>query len=680
MKRTLVLCLLFAPLTIEAQEQKEVNLQGVTVNAARVITKPDGKVLIPSEEAKKTSANGYALLDKLFLQGVIVDAVKHTVTSKDNRGGVQIRINGAVCTKEELLALNPNRIKSVEYIDNPGVRYGSDIAYVINFHTSRNDEGYAGGMDLTNSLTSWQGDDAVFASWNHKNSEFGITYDFNYQDLKGSRYHEDADYTLNNGSHYLITRQDLKRRDRNFDNTLQLKYNLADSASYVFQALFTTDFSHDPGSYRSQLFSETGKNDVTTWRRSHDKSTSPVLDLYFFHQLGSHQSITANVVGTSIATNTYDFNSEGTDYAYHVDGNTWSLTSEAIYENQIKPFTLSMGARHQLKYTSNDYTGDVNSVNDMHNQSLYFFGEMKGRLKTLRYVAGLGASNERYRQGDNHFSYWLFRPKVTLSYSPSKVWNIRYLFSISQHISQIAMISDTRIRTNSMEWTVGNPNIKPNSVLENDLRITYTKPRFVADADVYYKVNRNCNMASYSRDDNNQFYYMQKIQPHVNLLSIRHSLYYWFIPDQLVMGYDAAIYRFFNKGDDYSHLLTSYDLEGFVKAMFGNWSFVAQAYSGFRFMEGETRNHQQATSSISCGYTLGNWEFSLTWQQPSQAHPRTNKAELVNENIHKLMLLHSSDDGNKVTLGISWKFNRGKRYRDIDRTMNNKDTQTGILH
>lgn len=118
------------PLMLEAQEQKEVNLQGVTVNAARVITKPDGKVLIPSEEAKKTSANGYALLDKLFLQGVIVDAVKHTVISKDNRGGVQIRINGAICTKEEMLTLDPNRIKSVEYIDNPG------YAMVPTSHTS----------------------------------------------------------------------------------------------------------------------------------------------------------------------------------------------------------------------------------------------------------------------------------------------------------------------------------------------------------------------------------------------------------------------------------------------------------------------------------------------------------------------------------------------------------------
>ena len=36
---------------------------------------------------------------------------------------------------------------------------------------------------------------------------------------------------------------------RNYDNTLQLKYNLADSALYVFQTTLTTDFSNQPYEY-----------------------------------------------------------------------------------------------------------------------------------------------------------------------------------------------------------------------------------------------------------------------------------------------------------------------------------------------------------------------------------------------------------------------------------------------
>ena len=101
--------------------------------------------------------------------------------------------------------------------------------------------------------------------------------------------------------------------------------------------------------------------------------------------------------------------------------------------------------------------GDVNSVNNMHNQSIYLFGEVKGKLQKLNYSAGLGVSNEQYQQSTNKFSYWLFRPKATLAYSLFDAWNLRYTFELSQHISQIAMISDTRIRVNSLEWAVGNP-------------------------------------------------------------------------------------------------------------------------------------------------------------------------------------------------------------------------------
>ena len=54
--------------------------------------------------------------------------------------------------------------------------------------------------------------------------------------------------------------------------------------------------------------------------------------------------------------------------------------SEAIYENRLKPFTFTAGANYMQKYTRNEYTGDVNSVNPMHNRSVYAFAEIKGNL------------------------------------------------------------------------------------------------------------------------------------------------------------------------------------------------------------------------------------------------------------------------------------------------------------
>ena len=52
--------------------------------------------------------------------------------------------------------------------------------------------------------------------------------------------------------------------------------------------------------------------------------------------------------------------------------------SEAIYENKLKPFTLSAGINYSQKYTNNTYTGDVSSLTLMHNNRFYLFSEIKG--------------------------------------------------------------------------------------------------------------------------------------------------------------------------------------------------------------------------------------------------------------------------------------------------------------
>ena len=70
-------------------------------------------------------------------------------------------------------------------------------------------------------------------------------------------------------------------------------------------------------------------------------------------------------------TRSYNYMDEGGPYAYHVKGNTSSLIGEAIYENLLKPFTLSLGANYQLKYTRNTYTDDVDAINRLHNQYVY---------------------------------------------------------------------------------------------------------------------------------------------------------------------------------------------------------------------------------------------------------------------------------------------------------------------
>ena len=435
MKRINILLVLFVyALVGSAQnETKTIELGEVEIKAAKVIHKPDGQIIYPTETQKNASHSGYSILQKLSLPNIRVDEVSQSLSAIDGRGSIQLRINGIIVGREEMLALSPGSISRIDFIDNPGVRYGEGIAYVINILTRRADSGYTVGIDLTQALTVKSGNDLIYGKWNAGNSELSLSYNFGYKDFKGNRTHETAHYLLTDGSTHTIERNDLASRSRNFNNGLQLKYNLADSADYVFQASLKADFSHIPNNYN---------------RNERNRSSSPVLDLYFFKQLTPRQSLTLNAVGTYIATSLRSSYDEGAPYAYRVEGKTYSLMSEVIYENRLKPFTFTAGANYMQKYTKNKYTGDVNSV-----RSVYAFAEIKGKLGLIRYVAGVGGSYLDYRQQAHDYQYWLFRPKASVAYNPVQAVQLKYDFQISEHVSRVAMISNTSIRNNSMEWT-----------------------------------------------------------------------------------------------------------------------------------------------------------------------------------------------------------------------------------
>ncbi|MDE6689525.1 MAG: TonB-dependent receptor, partial [Prevotella sp.] len=168
-------------------EEKTVVLNEVTIKGAKVVNKVDGQTIYPTDAQKDASSNGYSILQKLSLPNLRVDDVAHTISAIDDKGSVQLRINGIIVGKQEMIALDPKLISKVDFIDNPGVRYGEDIAYVINIVTRKADSGYTIGAELAPTLTAWQGSDMAYGKWNVGKSEFSVSYNFSGHKLKGSK-------------------------------------------------------------------------------------------------------------------------------------------------------------------------------------------------------------------------------------------------------------------------------------------------------------------------------------------------------------------------------------------------------------------------------------------------------------------------------------------------------------
>lgn len=153
----------------------------VTVNGMRVINKVDRQVLLPTSTMKKHSSNGYDLLSKMTLNGIITDTENQVIKSMKG-GSVQVRINDIKANQQDITALRPDEVVRVEYIDNPGVRYSDgSIDAVINFVVKRRYAGYVGGLGTMQAFTTGFNNSNAYFKYNYKKSEFCIYYNFSYR-------------------------------------------------------------------------------------------------------------------------------------------------------------------------------------------------------------------------------------------------------------------------------------------------------------------------------------------------------------------------------------------------------------------------------------------------------------------------------------------------------------------
>ena len=671
MKRLFFLPLLATMIAVHAQDIKEgETLQEVTVKGSKVVQRVDGQTIYPTRQQLESSTNGYSLLSKLTLPHLRIDPVMHTITALSNLGNVQVRINGIMASKEDLLALDMKAVQHIDYIDNPGVRYGEGIAYVVNIIVKKPVSGYDIGADLTNTLTAVNGDETFYGKFNYGKSEFGVNYSLGYQNFKGTGYEEQATYELESGEKRSILRQQLDGQNKSLNHNIQLTYSLSDS-NYVFQSKLSASRDILPHRLWSKFDSFED--------RSSSRTSSPALDLYFHRDFKRHQSLTANAVATYIKTDSHAEHNEGGNYAYNVTGKTYSLWTEAVYENRLKPFTLSLGAQYGQKYINNVYSGDANADNAMRSSTLYFFGQLKGRLGKLGYMGGLGVSTRYYRQAEWNDRFLLFRPKLTVAYPLARNLRAKYDFEVSQHVSQIALVSDVSIKQNAMETLVGNPEITPNRVTSHDLRLTYSTPRIMSELQGYWRLNANCNMEKYTRKDGHFFQTQTNAGNECSFFFIQSYNRWEAIAEHLSITLYGGIYRFYNFTDNYRHTYTAFNGGASVEAYLGRWTLTAYADNGWNFMEGEHRGHQAPAWYLTASYQLKNITFSLYAQHPFCARPLTNKTEVLSRYIHKDITQHSRDFGNMLTLNITWHLSSGRKYRDIQRTMNHRDTETGIL-
>ena len=221
-------------------------LEEVTVMADRIIHKVDRKLLFPSQDDIRLSSSGYDLIDKVNLPGVYVDTANKKVERRGS-GSVPVFINEKRASQADVVALRPDEVVRIEYIDNPGVEFGLESpTAIINFVVKPRTKGMSIGFNLNDAVTTLNGQNYIYAQYNHRLSKWGIYYQNDFTNISRRHIDQTDTYTLADGNLHEIRREGMNTKLAYANHDFGITYDLTKKGQYTFMAQVSSHFYNSP--------------------------------------------------------------------------------------------------------------------------------------------------------------------------------------------------------------------------------------------------------------------------------------------------------------------------------------------------------------------------------------------------------------------------------------------------
>lgn len=664
-------------------------LEGVTVTASSTSMRTDRQIVLPSPRAVAASTSGYDLLGHLQLEGLKVDPVQQAVNTVSG-GSVQLRINDVKASTSQVLALKPDEVVRVEYIDRLGMRYAADgVEVVINFVVKQPTAGVTGSVSGGNAVSTGFGNDNFYVQANHKLSTFGLNYFVTYRNYDDRFVDETQTFALADGSVRQRISEGLNTPFNYATHSLAATYNLTKADNYMFNAIFTQKIDHYPHNDQGQLIREEGRPDLYSFTRSSRQGNNPSLDLYFKKNFAKQQQLMLNVVGTYIGTDYSRYYNEAeeengtplSEYNYDTDGKRYSLIGEGYYSKDFEKVTLGAGLRYLHGYTRNRYRGSVNETADMRNSSLYGYVEVQGKWGKLGYGLGAGVSREYFDESGQGYTFYTFRPMVQLSYPLFKGATLRYNFSSSPNLPSLSSLSDIPQQLTDLEMQRGNRDLNPYRSYSNRLQFSWSHQRVGVYLTGSHSYSKNPIMEQTERTEMNglpMFVYAVANQKSFSRVGGQLSINAQLIPDILSLSLYGGVNRYDSRGHTYSHHYTAWNGGGSLSASYKGVSFYAGMNSRYNSLYGESIDYGETNCVLQLMYTWRQLSAGLGMLYPFQPDGWSAGSRLKNRWVQKESWTHIRDNGNMVLLQLTWRFSTGRKHQAGRKQLSNRDSDTGI--
>lgn len=665
-------------------EEEATAIDDVVVVGTNVTHYLDRTVYRVTNADRRTAVTGLDLTNKV--PQVTLDRINETVSSSD--GEVTILVNGIAASAQELKTISPEEVGQIEYYDLPPIRYGGGNA-VLNIVTKEVRDGFYGGIDLKHAVPVRWLNDSFYLRYNRGRSQLTFRYYASWHKSDAQFVDDEYRYALNGTDYaqYLHTSGGY----RSFYNDFNLKYTNQLQDKYVFQATFYPSLRNNENHYDSQIEFLEGATGMQRYGnyRTESKIFNPTLDLYFWRQLGRKQelimAITGNYFDSGLDTRSSEYDSADDRPVFEdfltVDGRKYSAIGQALYIKNFEKVAFSVGERFSyesnIAHTTSWLSGDRQERTTRMNN--YLAAEVSGKIKTrFSYRFSLGVIASHTVTGENDSWQWVFAPNVIAGYQISSSFIVKAGFSQANTSPSLGMLDDRIAMITQNIVSRGNPSLKNGFRNSAFIGTGYTNKWLNINVTCLYGYAKN-PINYYYRQDGALYEYMPVNDRSSETCGINYALQLTpFENDILTIKLQGGVYYTnLNSGVlgrvGYLRIPLSY----YIQFAWKNLSAFYQGNIVTGNMVPPMIVYSDLGSGIGIIYKYRNFAFSLSCAN-FLIRPESRSHTIGGSAVWRKSTGSQRDSYNRVMLGVSYNFGRGRAYTEAERHISNRDEDSGL--
>lgn len=653
-------------------------LQEIVIEAPKVIRKADMDVYHPSQSAVEASKNGMQLLNNLMIPSLSVSDALGTIQAAGQ--SVQVRINGRESTIDQVRALLPETIKRVEWMDNPGLRYGG-ANYVLNFIVNNPTIGGSFQGQARPALNQAWGFYMADAKFNSGRSQWEIYASCKLtEDLKIYRDYNET-FTYPDGTS--LTRNETPRGG-NLKNSLPYyfaSYNYIKPDTTVFMAQLTNQqHLNNVTEYNGLLSLSNNDNDIHLTERFGDKGNYPSLSLYLQQNFAHKQLLVVDFNASMY------IGSSWSDYIEQLPGSQSYLADihtdikdrnqaygiEADYIKNWAKSRFTAGASYTANRNRSQYKNLGGEIFHQRQDKLYFFAEYFQRLGKWTATAGVGAqyTDFYFRESARGNHSWNARPQATVTYALDQNHNFRLNFTSWQSTPTLAETNPVPQQLDGFQWRIGNQHLKTASSYMLTFRYGFNLPRVNGTFGIRAFTSPNA-ITPLLQWDNNRL-----VTTYENSRGLQNLSFFLYpqieiLPDWITLSGGVQYRMERMRGTGYN--LHNNNWSGNVNLQVTHWGFVlsGQYVRAQHDLWGEKISWGENISVIDLSYNRKNWQFSAGMIMPFGKYDQGSESlSKWNRNEQHMRL-----DMRMPYVSISYNVQWGRQKRGVEKLIN-ADAQT----